>query len=75
MKKRLSSFVTALIMVCSIVGLMPELDIKVEAKSITVYQQTDGRWGSHGYGYSNTACTQRATISSGGCGILAYVNA
>ncbi len=73
MKKRLFSLFTTLIMICSFVGIVPKME--VEAKSITVYSQTDSRWGSHYYGYSNTACTQRATINSGGCGILSYVNA
>lgn len=47
----------------------------VSAQTITVYSQTDSEWANYSYGYSDTACTQRATISSGGCGILAYVNA
>lgn len=45
------------------------------AASITVYSQLDSRWADHPYGYSNTAGTVKATIGSGGCGILALVNA
>lgn len=41
----------------------------------TVFSQTDSRWANVSYGYSNTAGTQRATLSSSGCGILSYVNA
>ncbi len=41
----------------------------------TVFYQTDSRWGSYQYGYSNTAGTTPATISSAGCGLLSYVNA
>ena len=65
----------ALLMVCSLVMYLPDMSIIVSAKSITVFAQTDSRWANHQYGYSNTAGTTPATISSGGCGILAYVNA
>ncbi|MBE7059550.1 MAG: hypothetical protein E7389_01860 [Ruminococcaceae bacterium] len=41
----------------------------------TVYSQKDGRWGSHPYGYKDTAGTQPTDIANGGCGILALVNA
>ena len=53
-------------------------EIEAEAEltaSITVYSQLDSRWKNHPYGYSNTAGTVKATIGSGGCGILALVNA
>ena len=72
MKKRiLSVFLCCVLIVTSVFSVST---INASA-AITVYSQTDSRWASHPYGYSNTAGTQRATISSGGCGILAYVNA
>ena len=71
--QRVSSFVLVLMIVFSCFNAV--IPIKANAKSITVFSQTDSRWGSHYYGYSDAACTQRATISSGGCGILSLVNA
>ena len=43
--------------------------------NIGVYKQTDSRWASVSYGYSDTKGTVKATIGSGGCGILALTNA
>lgn len=51
------------------------LSIISEAASITVYSQTDSKWASVAYGYSNTAGTQKTTVGKAGCGILSYVNA
>ncbi len=71
MKKRILSLIlTIALFVC----LLPQTVFHAEA-SITVFSQTDSRWGNHQYGYRNTAGTNPATISSGGCGILALVNA
>ena len=78
MKKAFSkslSWLLSVVIVFSIFVIGNIADLEVNAKEITVYSQTDSRWGSHPYGYSNSAGTQQATISSGGCGILAYVNA
>ena len=44
-------------------------------KTPTVYSQTDSRWGSYGYGYSNTAGTQKTNIYNAGCGLLSLTNA
>ncbi len=41
----------------------------------TSFSQYDSRWASHPYGYSDTAGTKPATISSSGCGLLSLVNA
>ncbi len=41
-------------------------------KTITVYSQHDSRWANVSYGKCNGS---EATLSSSGCGILAYVNA
>ena len=43
-------------------------------KEAVAFQQADSRWGSHPYGYSNSAGTQKAYISGSGCGILAFTN-
>ncbi len=43
------------------------------SKSITVFSQTDSRWANVSYGKGSNGET--ATLSSSGCGILAYVNA
>ena len=78
MKKTINktlSWVLSVAMLFSVFMFGNIADVNVNATNITVYSQTDSRWGSHQYGYSNTAGTQKATISSGGCGILAYVNA
>lgn len=73
MGKRILSILLALILA---IGTIPNLFIvEASAATITVFSQTDSRWGSHKYGYSNTAGTTPATISSGGCGILSLVNA
>lgn len=47
--------------------------IKPSSKQITVYSQTDGRWANVSYGKGPGG--SKATLSSAGCGILAYVNA
>ena len=73
MKKRIVSLFTSLLIVFSLTVTMP-LSIVTNA-AITVFSQTDSRWAGHYYGYSDTECTQHATISTGGCGILSYVNA
>lgn len=47
-------------------------------KSITVYRQAGQSWSSHYYGYASAAdkkAGRHATIGSGGCGVLAIVNA
>ncbi len=44
-------------------------------KTPTVYSQTDSRWGYYGYGYSNTAGTQKTNIYNAGCGLLSLTNA
>lgn len=53
-----------------------EVTFKPNKSSVpTVFSQTDNRWAGRFYGYKNTSCTSRATLSSSGCGILSYVNA
>ena len=75
-KKALRKVCVILLLVSLLISMFTVFPITtVGASSITVFAQTDGRWGSHQYGYSNTAGTEPATISSGGCGILAMVNA
>ena len=73
MKKRIASLFTSLLMIVNMTIVMP-INTAANA-SITVFSQTDNRWAGHYYGYSNAACTERATIGTGGCGILSYVNA
>ncbi len=49
-----------------------------KSKTPTVYLQSDSRWGGYYYGYAsdyNERNGIHATISSGGCGLLAVVNA
>lgn len=72
MKKRIVSFILSCILIITSVTNIPVINV---AAAITVYSQTDSRWANHQYGYKNAAGTQKATISSGGCGILSYVNA
>ncbi len=47
------------------------------AGEITVFSQTDSRWGSHPYGYkyNSAGAKVQANVSGGGCGILSLVNA
>ena len=71
-KKRIILFILFCVLIIISVANIPAINV---AATITVYSQTDSRWANHQYGYSNTAGTQKATISSGGCGILSYVNA
>lgn len=73
MRKKALAIVVMISLLFSMFTVVPIM--AAGAKSITVFTQTDSRWGNHQYGYSNTAGTQVATISSGGCGILAMVNA
>lgn len=73
MMSKIVSMIMGVVMCMTMLVVLPE-ESRVSA-AITVFQQTDSRWSSHQYGYSNAAATQAATIGSGGCGILAFVNA
>lgn len=46
-----------------------------DAQNYLVSWQQDSSWSNTFYGYSNEAGTEAATISSGGCGLLSFVNA
>ncbi len=72
MKKRIVSIMMCCVLLVSLFMGIKTVDVNA---AITVFSQTDSRWANHPYGFSNTAGTQRATISSGGCGILSLVNA
>lgn len=48
-------------------------DITDLQRNITVFSQTDSRWGNVSYGRGPGGT--RATVSQAGCGVLSYVNA
>lgn len=74
MKNSTRRIISMILAVCIWMSVLPTLVVPVEAAP-TVYSQLDSRWKDHQYGYSNSAGTQKATIGSGGCGILSLVNA
>lgn len=75
MKSSSKQILSLVLAICLCLTMMPVLSQKANAVAPTVFYQTDSRWGSHQYGYSDSAGTEPATISSAGCGILSYVNA
>ena len=75
MKTRSRRVLSLVLAICLCLTMLPAMTVQAEAASPTVFYQTDSRWGSHQYGYRDTAGTNPATISSGGCGLLSYVNA
>ena len=74
MKNSTRRIISMILAVCIWMSVLPTLVVPVEAAP-TVYSQLDSRWKDHQYGYSNSAGTKKATIGSGGCGILSLVNA
>ena len=75
MKKRIISLSLTLALLMSMLFVAGTSEISASADDIVVFSQRDPRWTDHEYGYYNAARTQKATIGTSGCGIMAYVNA
>lgn len=75
MKKRIISLSLTAALLMSMLLVAGVSEISASADDIVVFSQRDPRWTDHEYGYYNAARTQKATIGTSGCGIMAYVNA